>query len=279
MADQTAVALQNARLVDDIVHVNAALKKAYNDLETANRELQELDRLKSNFIGMITHELRTPFAKIAFSLQLLQRYGTDHWAPEQQEQLQQLNSNLQEARVMVDNLINFSAFLSKQGKLNLAEVNFATVIQEAARVVRPMADRRNLELLLKVPDQLPVIYGDRDRLVEAAQHLIHNAVKFTDKGKITVSCWATEKNITLEVKDTGVGIPKDKLASIWKGFSQMADAVKRGVEGLGLGLALVKYVVSAHGGEVWVHSMEKYGSTFGFYIPVMPKTDDFLRPH
>jgi signal transduction histidine kinase len=98
---------------------------------------------------------------------------------------------------------------------------------------------------------------------------VQNAIKFTEPGgEVRVGCQTTDHSIRFEIQDTGVGVPADKLPALWDGFTQMADPVRRGVEGLGLGLALVKYVVNAHGGDVFADSEEDVGSTFGFEIPL-----------
>jgi len=268
LADQTAVALENARLVGDLRQLNSDLYHAYADLDKANRQLHEMDKLKSNFIGVITHELRSPFANIAFSLQLFERYGVDHLPSEQHDQLNQLTGVVASARKMVDNLVTFAAFFSKQGELNLSWLDFGDVIQESLLPLQTMAESKGLALQVAVPNGLPALYGDQERLAEAVHHLVHNAIKFTEAGgEVRVRIWATEDAAHFEVKDTGAGVPADKLPTLWEGFTQMADPLRRGVEGLGLGLALVKYVVTAHGGSVWAQSEEGVGSTFGFRVP------------
>ncbi len=268
LADQTAVALENARLVEDLISTNDDLGQAYAALEQANRQLQELDRLKSAFIGLITHELRTPFANIAFSLEVLERHGQEHLPPELGQQLGQLAGGIKAARTMVDNLVTFATFLSKQGQLRLAQINFGQVAQDSLLPLKPLAESKGLTLHIEVPKSLPPLSGDRERLGDAVYHLVHNAIKFTGAGgNVWARCQATDGAIRFEVQDTGLGVPADKLATLWDGFTQMADPLRRGVEGLGLGLALVKYIVNAHGGDVWAHSEESVGSTFGFQIP------------
>ncbi len=269
LADQTAVALENARLVEDLIEINHDLEQAYATLAQANRQLQEMDRLKSAFIGAITHELRSPFANIAFSLQLFTRQGVENLTPEQREQLEQLTSSLKQAKAMVDNLVTFATFLSKQGELQLAELDFRELLSAALLPLQSMAETKDLTFYITVPEELPPVKGDRDRLSDAVHHLVHNAIKFTEAGgEIWILSQPTDKTILFEVKDTGVGIPAGQLPTLWEGFAQMADPLKRGVEGLGLGLALVKYIVGAHDGRVWAESEEGVGSTFGFEIPL-----------
>jgi len=270
LADQTAVALENVRLVEDLKQLNADLKQAYTELDKANRLLQEMDRLKSAFIGVITHELRTPFANIDFSLQLFERYGVNHLPDEQAEQLQQLTQDVASARKMVDNLVTFATFLSKQGELRPSLFDFSQVIQDTLLPLQPMAESKGLTLHVTTPEDLPQIFGDQERLADAVHHLVQNAIKFTEAGKVSIHSWAAEDTVHLEVTDTGVGVPADKLDTLWEDFTQMADPLRRGVEGLGLGLALVKYVVTAHGGSVWAESEEGVGSTFGFRVPLYP---------
>jgi signal transduction histidine kinase len=269
LADQTAVALENARLVDDLVRLNLDLQNTYMALARANRQLQEMDRLKSAFIGVITHELRTPFANIAFSLQLFTRYGIENLSDEQRDQLAQLRSSLTQAKGMVDNLVTFATFLSKQGELELVPVDFRQVIRDTLTSLRSLMEGKELTLHVILSEELPLLRGDPDKLADAVHHLVHNAIKFTpENGEIWVRSTRKDGHILFEVRDNGVGVPADKLPMLWEGFNQMADPLQRGVEGLGLGLALVKYIVTAHEGQVWAESEVGAGSTFGFEVPL-----------
>jgi signal transduction histidine kinase len=245
-----------------------------DELAHANEQLRELDHLKSAFIGVITHELRSPFAALDFSMQLIQKYGLDNLLPQQREQLDQLSEGLRRAETMINNLITFASFLSKQGQLRTVCINLAELAQETVKTLQPMAQARNIELTTEVSSPLPQVYGDRDRLAEAMYHLTHNAIKFNRQGgTVTLACRAAPEDVIFEVSDTGVGIPPDKLPEMWKDFAQLADPLRRGVEGLGLGLPLVKYVAKAHGGQVWARSQLGQGSVFGFRIPFGERRD------
>jgi signal transduction histidine kinase len=269
LADQTGVALQNARLFSDLRAANRQMAGLNRDLEDANQQLHELDKLKSAFIGVITHELRSPFAALDFSMQLIQRHGLDNLLPEQREQLEQLAEGLQRAETLINNLITFAALLSKQGQLHMTPVDLGQVAKETIRVLEPLAQAREVKMSLQISAGLPIVYCDRERLAEAIYHLAQNAVKFNHPGgSVTLACRSAPEDILFEVTDTGIGISPDKLPQMWQDFTQLADPLRRGVEGLGLGLPLVRYVVRAHGGQVWARSQPGQGSVFGFRIPL-----------
>ena len=173
---------------------------------------------------------------------------------------------------MIDNLVTFATFLSKQGELNLKSLNLYLVIRECLKPFKSLAETKNLTIYTDISDVLPSIQGDEERLSDAIYHLVHNAIKFGEKdGSVWIRCRAVGNIIHFEVQDNGKGIPEDQLPTLWEGFAQMADPLLRGAEGLGLGLTLVKYVITAHGGEVWAKSKEGVGSAFGFNIPINKK--------
>jgi signal transduction histidine kinase len=268
LAAQTAVALDNARLFDHVesmsvrvMHLNAALEQTYH-------RLQEVDRLKSEFIGVITHELRSPFVAASMSVELIRRYVNEGMTTELRAQIEALDEELSQGRKMIDGIIWFASFLSKRGELHLEQADVAQLVQGTIRPLEKMARTRNINFSCACPSHLDPTEVDRTRLAEAMYHLVHNAIKFNvEGGSVRVSCWPTETHVVFKVEDTGQGIPPEKMTNIWDVFTQAADNVQRGVEGLGLGLSLVKYVVEAHQGEVWAVSKVGEGSTFGFRIP------------
>jgi signal transduction histidine kinase len=269
LADQTAVALENSRHFTEVQKVNDDLSRTYKALEKANEQLRELDELKSAFIGVITHEMRTPFANLAFNLQILEMYGKDHLLPEQRDQLVQLSKGIKTARMMVDNLITVAGFFSRKIALQPESLDFKEILRVIQPPLKEMADEKEILFHVNVIGELLPVKGDRRLLSDAIYQLVHNAIKFTkEKGKVWVSCWTTNEGLFFDVKDTGVGVPADKLSDLWQSFTQAADPLRRGLEGLGLGLALVKNIITAHEGEVWVESTVGKGSVFGFRIPL-----------
>ncbi|HSH01790.1 MAG TPA: ATP-binding protein [Anaerolineae bacterium] len=246
-----------------------ALESINKSLSTANEQLKELGQLKSDFIGVITHEMRTPLASLAFSVQLLEKYGFGQWPKGQVQEFDLLRQHVAQAQRMTNNLVSFATFLSKQGALHLAATDVAYLVEETLIPLRRFAERKRLFFELDIATDMPRMLLDNDKIRDAVHHLVDNAIKFSeDGGRIRLRCWCEEDKLQFRIEDEGQGIPPEKLVHIWDGFSQMADPLTRGVEGLGLGLALVEYVVESHGGEVWADSDGESGSLFQFAIPV-----------
>jgi PAS domain S-box-containing protein len=238
------------------------------ELAKANEQLKELDNLKSSFIGVISHELRTPFTSIVASIKLLEADGLENLRADQRDLLNLLSESIQSAYSMIENLVDYASFVRKQGLLNLNICDISIVINKVIRAFQAKADRKNIILEAEIPQTSLAILCDEERIYEALRELVDNAVKFTPhKGKVTLSCWIADNHLHFSIEDTGPGIPSDKLNSLWESFTQMADPFRRGREGLGLGLALVEYVVRAHRGKVFAASQVGMGSNFGFRIP------------
>ncbi len=247
------------------------LRQANTQLQEVNTQLDEANNLKSNFLGLISHELRSPFVSIDFALQTFSRYGTEQLHPQQYELLGELNKGFKDARQMIDHLVAYAGLLSKQGKLHLEPVNIAEVINDNTAVLGTMAHSRGLNLTVRAGKPMLLASGDRERISEAIWHLLHNAIKFTRRGgEILIEANHQDSFIVVNVKDTGVGIASDQQGRLWEAFAQAADPLQRGVEGLGLGLALVRYVAVAHGGKVTLQSEPGVGSLFSLWLPNKP---------
>ena len=277
LADQTAVALENARLFTDLRTLNQEISNLNRQLGHANLELRELDKLKSSFIGMITHELRSPLVPLDFSLQLIEKQGQQQFTSELQDELAQMRRSLNHVRQMIDDLISFASLVSKQKTMEMGWVSLDEVVGDASQFLETIAAARRVSVSINATPDLPSIYGDRERLEDAVRHLMHNAIKFNRPGgSVEVRYAIEEETALIEVADSGRGIPADRLADLGTPFMQLADPVKRGVEGVGLGLSLVTYVVQAHGGELDIESELDVGSTFTIRLPVGGPEEEIL---
>jgi signal transduction histidine kinase len=250
------------------------LARVFNHMveEVRARELhlEEQNRVKSAFIGRMTHELRSPFVAAGFTVELMRRYAAHGMHEQLAEQIERLVNDLADGRRLIDGMINFASLVSRQIELNCTLVNPEHVIREATAHLDTLAEARGVSLSYDLAADLPEMTLDAYYLGEAVSQLVHNALKFSPQGgRVLVTAWLSDSDyLTVKVSDNGCGIAPAQLDLIWEAFGQTADNERRGVEGLGLGLALVKQVVTLHGGEVIVMSKPDQGSTFGFRIPV-----------
>ena len=260
-----------AARTDTLGQLARVFQRMAREVRAREEDLRQQNRIKSAFISVITHELRSPFAAAALSAQLLQRYAENNMLDELKAQTRQLNKELSEGRQMIDTIISFAALMNREDTLHRQQTNFALLIREAVTPLVTLAGTRQIKLSFDVSAQLPPVSVDKERISEAIYHLVHNAIKFNRAGgSVQISCYpAVDSALVFQVRDTGVGVPPEKLGTIWEAFAQTADAVRRGLEGLGLGLALVKLTIEAHGGEVMVASKPGEGSAFGFRLPVV----------
>jgi signal transduction histidine kinase len=233
------------------------------------RNLKQQSLFKSALIGKITHELRSPFVAAGFSVQLLQRYAEHAMLDEMRQQTKLLERQLAEGRQMIDHIISFASRAGKQAEPHLQDTDIGQLIQDTIAPLKRLAAARSVALSSNPGVALPPVRVDRQLIAEAIHHLVLNAIRFNRSGgSVQLDCRPSEGQLVLTVEDTGQGIAADKLDVIWEAFAQAADDTARGVEGLGLGLALVQSVVAAHGGAVFARSMPGQGSTFGFRIPI-----------
>jgi signal transduction histidine kinase len=250
--------------------VNAALAAArLRSAETEAVQLRQQSQFKAAMIGKITHELRSPFAAAGLSLQLLRRYAEHGMHAELAQQIELLDGQLSEGRRMIDGVIAFATFVGKRAELRPQLTDIDALVTGTVQPLLRFARSRRVALECDIAPDLPLVAVDAGQLAEAVQHLVHNAIKFNrEGGRARVACHVSDGYLVFAVEDTGVGVDPETLPAIWEAFAQSGDDIRRGVEGLGLGLALVRYVVEAHGGEVRARSAPGKGSVFGFRIPL-----------
>jgi signal transduction histidine kinase len=244
------------------------------------QQLTQDNRVKTAFIDVISHELRSPFASAALSVELLRKYAERRMMDELHEQIEQLNKELMQGRQLIDTILSFARQVGKGAQLILTETDFVELVRETTTPLAVLARKRQVRLVHDLAPSIPPIYMDRERMSETVYHLVHNAIKFTPAdGVIEIKCWEEGSNTVFQVTDSGSGIPAERLANVWDAWDQNSDRMRRGVEGLGLGLALVKATVEAHRGKVVAISTPGQGSTFGFSVPVVNTNLNSSKPH
>jgi two-component system phosphate regulon sensor histidine kinase PhoR len=229
-------------------------------------EARRLEQTRRDFVANVSHELRTPLASIKSVIETLQSGALNEEAVAQ-DFLSRADAEVDRMVQIVEELLELSRLESGQVPLAKEPVDMGSVLSRAVERLRPQAEKKGLSLTLEQAPDLPPVIGDADRLERVALNLIHNAIKFTpDGGSVGVSATLAEAAIKVEVSDSGVGIATEDLPRIFERFYK-ADRARGSGGGTGLGLAVVKHIVEAHGGTVSVESREGHGSTFRFFLP------------
>ncbi|HDY74332.1 MAG TPA: HAMP domain-containing histidine kinase, partial [Euryarchaeota archaeon] len=247
-----AAAIENARL--------------FTDLETAFNELKDVDRLKSDIISNVSHELRTPITIMITSLELLK----DEREEELRDELLNLALNaLHRQNMTVDDLLTSVAIRKKEIRLNLEPVDLVQALALARVELKLFADKKNVKLATQLEEGLPLVMADFTHLKHVLRNLIHNAIKFSNSGgEVTISAGKIADTLKVCVKDNGIGMSEDIQNHIFDPLYQGDPTTSRAYEGTGMGLAIVKDLVEAHGGRITVDSKLGEGSTFCFTLPI-----------
>lgn len=286
LANQTAVALENARLVDNLVQLNTELRQAYRSLDRANRDLERLDQTKSDFISIASHELRTPLTTIIGYTEMLIE---DHTLPPAvNEMLKSISKGTRRLHEIMDSMFDIAQIDTRTLQLNLTPVDTAGLIKEVSDDLEKSFIERKQTLTINIPS-LPLAKADPNLLKKLFQHLLINAIKFTpNDGRVTVaarilpthSAELPHGGVEIVVSDTGVGVDPASQDIIFSKFYQPGDLSKHSTSktrfkggGAGLGLALSKGIVEAHGGRIWVESkgydeVNFPGSNFHVILPL-----------
>jgi len=229
--------------------------------------LQQIDRMKDEFLANTSHELRTPLNGIIGIAESLSDGATGPLADSTQSNLFMIASSGRRLSRLVDDILDFSKLKTRELELSQGAVGMREIVEIVFALSQPLVAERDLELVNEVPPDLPLVYGDENRLQQVMHNLVGNAIKFTPSGAVRVSGTHAGDWVEISVTDTGVGIPESKRALIFKSFEQADASTAREYGGTGLGLTISRQLVELHGGEIRVESSEGEGSSFSFTLP------------
>ncbi|RMF91656.1 MAG: PAS domain S-box protein, partial [Methanobacteriota archaeon] len=253
LAGQTALVLEHAKLHEET-------RRAYEELKT-------LDELKANIIANVSHELRTPLTIASTALELC--LSDDVPDEERRELLEMAQEALWRQNMVVENLIEAAAMSAVEKRLRLKPVDLARVIEQVRNEFTPVLIKEKLRMQSSVEPDLPLVRADREKLLLVLRNLVGNAVKFNKEGgSITIKAGVKSGMVEVCVADTGVGIPKSEIGRIFDRLYQVDSSTTRVHGGTGMGLAIVKEIVEAHGGRITVESRVGKGSQFCFTLPI-----------
>ncbi|MCB4792888.1 MAG: HAMP domain-containing protein [Elusimicrobia bacterium] len=247
------------------------LAKAFNSM---SNKLKELDQLKSDFVSSVTHELRSPLLSLRMYIDLFLKGTAGAVADKQKEYLTIMHNCAERLHHFIDDLLDIAKI--ERGKMEVVpkETDIVPAIRDIIQLFKPQTDNKSIKLKTDKVENLPLVKADPERTKQVLTNLLSNAVKFTpENGTITVSACVNDPLGRLEISviDTGIGVPKDKLVSIFNKFEQVKIARDyiTGPKGTGLGLAIIKGLVEAQGGVLWVQSELNEGSIFTFTLPLV----------
>jgi len=265
-------------LADEFNRMSARVQEAYTGLEhkvaertqelvALNQQLEEANRLKSQFLANVSHELRTPMNAIIGFTRLVMRKTEGQIPPLQHANLQKVLISADHLLHLINGLLDLSKI--EAGRMEVSPVRFELreLIQAATATVEPLLKPDRVRFVAEIDPDLPPLYTDRDKLKQVVLNLLSNAVKFTDEGVIKVAAWRAGDRLKVAVSDTGIGMPREALDYIFEEFRQVDMSSTRRHGGTGLGLAIVRKLARLLGGEVTAESELGKGSTFTVTLP------------
>ena len=232
-------------------------------------ELQRLRRIRSEFIDNLSHELRTPLANVRLLTEMLAAELAELDVPDRvRERVATIDVESGHLVQMINELLDLSRMENAAVQVRHDQVALGPLVQASLRHVETFAQRQGVTLVVRVPDDLPPIRGDEERLDQLLLNLLHNAIKFSPHGgEVTIAADEHPDAVVVSVTDQGVGISAADQGRVFERFYKVDRARQRGQGGTGLGLAIARHIAEAHGGSIWLESVEGEGSTFSFSLP------------
>ncbi|MCE9645938.1 MAG: GAF domain-containing protein [Chloroflexi bacterium] len=257
LASQVAVALQNARL--------------YVEQAAAVTQLRELDRLKSSFLANMSHELRTPLNSILGFADVMLEGLDGPLTDTMSNDLSLIQKNGQHLLHLINDVLDMAKIESGKMNLNVEKFNVHELLTDVISITSSLAKEKSLELVIEPDSDHEIqINADKIRLRQVMINLVNNAMKFTDRGGISIRARRENKNILISVKDTGIGISQDHLETVFQEFTQVDTTTTRKAGGTGLGLPISRRLITMHSGRLWAESsgINGEGSTFHVTLPI-----------
>jgi signal transduction histidine kinase/CheY-like chemotaxis protein len=284
LAAYTSIALDNASAYRQLNEQEHEIRRLFEEAQRGRGVAEEADAAKSAFLSTVSHELRTPLTSVLGFAKITKKRLDERIFPaiqsdeprlrqtmaQVQENLKVVVSEGERLTKLIDDVLDLAKIESGKLEWHMAPVVIPDIIDHATSATASLFEAKGLALVKDVPLDLPVVTGDRDRLIQVVINLISNAVKFTDSGSVTCRAARQGGEIVVSVVDTGVGISAADQPKVFEKFKQVGDTLTDKPKGTGLGLPICREIVEHHGGRVWVESAPGAGSTFSFSVPVVP---------
>jgi len=252
----------------ELTDLQNATLNILEDLTEANKKLEDAVKIKSAFTSTVSHELRTPLTAIKESIAIVLDGVAGQTTAQQMEFLSMAKNNVDRLARLINDILDFQKLESGKMDFRIEENNINSTIEEVSKSMLPLADKKNLEFILKLDVNMPQVKFDKDKILQVLTNLINNAIKFTEKGSITISSEQGSNIVKVSVQDTGPGIKEENIPKLFQQFEQLEKGGDRKTGGTGLGLAISKEIIEAHKGKLWVESEFGKGTNFIFILPI-----------
>ncbi|MCA9957741.1 MAG: GAF domain-containing protein, partial [Anaerolineales bacterium] len=264
LASQVAVATENAKLYAEQVDISS--------------QLRQVDQLKSEFLASMSHELRTPLNSIiGFADVLLEGLDGDLNA-RMEEDVRLIRDSGAHLRELIGDILDMSKIEAGRMELRYEMINMRQMAQDIMATANPLAQEKSLSLQLELTDDVNTVEADRTRIRQVLWNIMGNAIKFTEKGSVTLAMEVEKDELLVAIRDTGIGIKPEDVSIVFEQFRQIDGSLNRRAGGTGLGMPITKKLVELHGGRIWIESIVGVGSTFWFTIPLARNTKPVTTP-
>jgi signal transduction histidine kinase/ActR/RegA family two-component response regulator len=252
----------------ELIELNKRLEEAVKQMQEAKLTAEKAKQAKSQFLANISHEIRTPLSSIKGYTSLVMRQSKDILPPKQYENLGRVLVSYDQLYALINDLLDLSKI--EAGRMDVYPVNFQLepLIDECLHTIEPMVKEKQLRLVKELEDGQSLLFNDKEKVKRILNNLLSNALKFTEKGTITVFAQCLNGKINITIADTGIGISSDAQALLFQDFYQVNDSSTRQHSGTGLGLAISRRLAHLMGGDITFESTIGVGSTFTITIPM-----------
>jgi PAS domain S-box-containing protein len=258
-------------MIEDVTAVRETSDRLAEALEAqraAIANLETLDRTKSEFLSIVSHEFRTALTGIQGFSELIRDGGLE--PDEVRAYGGYIFNDADRVNRLIGDMLDLDRMESGRMTMRATDVDINDILMEA--IARATTSTVTVEFKSDLDPRLPIVSGDRDRLIQVVSNLVNNAVKYSPEGgTVTLTSRVEGKYALISVTDTGLGIPADEIAHVFERFRRVRSGAAQSIPGTGLGLTIVKQIVEMHGGKIWVESALGHGSSFHFTIPLAPE--------
>jgi signal transduction histidine kinase len=274
LTNQIGQSLENAKLFEEVYKSRQELELKIQDrtreLALALEKVQKISRTKSDFVSAVSHELRTPLTSIKGYAAILMSGRLGEIPEKVKERLEKINKHSDSLVELINDLLDISRIESGRVEMKFEKVNIKTLIENVRDLLMPQMKEKNLAFVVDAAEALPTVIADEKQLERVFINLLSNAVKYTPKGTVTLRASFNDKEVLIEIEDTGTGMRQEDLPKLFTEFYRVENEMNQNIKGTGLGLALVRNIINVHHGRIWVTSELNVGTTMHFTIPLEP---------